>query len=258
MNFQTLVYNRSDKHRLFAEADQAYVAELENALFEHSDLILYVNEYMLREESGQTGERARLFDHGVDLDLFRLDASSTEPMDLQAIPRPRIGFFGSLRSYMVDFPLLCHVAKSIPEAQLVLIGDMHDSTKELDGLDNVHLLGFKEYALIPHYGVHFDVALMPYRDNEWIRHCNPIKLKEYLALGLQIVSTDFPEAHRYADHIDIAEDDVDFVAKIRHALGKPASNGSKMALRKVVENDTWDNRADEFLTLLDDMTGPER
>lgn len=258
MDCRALVYNRSDKHRLFAESDQTYIEELESALFKHSDLILYVNGRLLREESEQTGDRAHLLDHGVDLDLFRLDGSAAEPTDLQSIPKPRIGFFGSLRSYMVDFPLLCHVARNIPEAQLVFIGDTQDSIEEFDGIENVHFLGFKEYAQVPHYGLHFDVALMPYRDNEWIRYCNPIKLKEYLALGLPTVSTDFPEAHRYQEHISIAKDADDFVAKIRHVLGKTADNGSRTALRQVVEHDTWDNRVDEFLTMLDDVTKPQR
>ena len=258
LDYRTLIYNRSDKHRLFAEADQTYIAELENALFKHADLILYVNGHMLREESDQTGERARLFDHGVDLELFRFDGSAAEPADLHAIPKPRIGFFGSLRSHMVDFALLCHVAKSIPEAQLVLIGDTQDSIEEFDGLDNVRFLGFKPYAQIPNYGLHFDVALMPYRDNEWIRYCNPIKLKEYLALGLRIVSTDFPEAYRYEDHISITKDADDFVAKIRRALEHPADGGSRAVLRRVVESDTWDNRVGELLTLLDDIAKTKR
>ena len=42
---------------------------------------------------------------------------------------------------------------------------------------------------IPAYGSGFDVALMPWLDNDWIRYCNPIKVKEYLALGLPVVTT---------------------------------------------------------------------
>ena len=79
-------------------------------------------------------------------------------------------------------------------------------------------LGFRPYEQIPAYGAAFDVALMPWLRNDWIEHSNPIKLKEYLALGLPVVSTDFPEVHYYSDAIAIARDADQFVELVREAL----------------------------------------
>ena len=81
----------------------------------------------------------------------------------------------------------------------MLIGDATCSMERYAKYPNVHWLDFRPYEQIPGYGSGFDVALMPWLDNDWIKHANPIKMKEYLALGLAVVSTDFPEVDRYAD-----------------------------------------------------------
>ena len=54
---------------------------------------------------------------------------------------------------------------------------------------NVHWLG--PYEEIPSYGSWLDIAIMPRLDIDWMRQSNPIKLKEYLALGLPVLSTPF-------------------------------------------------------------------
>jgi hypothetical protein len=87
---------------------------------------------------------------------------------------------------------------------------------------------------------------MPWLDNEWIKHSNPIKLKEYLALGLPVVTTDFPEAHHYADYLSIARDADAFIAAIHHLLSLPPIPNSQ---RGAVLTQSWSCRA----TLLIDL-----
>ena len=64
----------------------------------------------------------------------------------------------------------------------------------LRALPNVHFLGRKPYAALPGYCKAFDVALLPFIKNELTENANPLKLREYLAAGLPVVSTDIPEA----------------------------------------------------------------
>ncbi|MEZ5988071.1 MAG: glycosyltransferase [Planctomycetota bacterium] len=186
MRVGKVFYNRSDKHSEFPEADRDLLLGLETALLEGADRVLYCSEALLDDERGVVGERGLFLDHGVDLAHFR--PRDRVPADLEAVPRPRVGFFGNLRAHLVDVPLLARVAEALPEASLVLIGDRVPETDALEHLPNVHLLGRRGYEDIPAYGSGFDVGLMPYRDVEWIRCSNPIKLKEYLALGLPVVS----------------------------------------------------------------------
>ncbi len=85
------------------------------------------------------------------------------------------------------------------------------------------MLGKKPYEKIPHYGKCFDVAIMPWRQNRWIELCNPIKLKEYLALGKPVVSTSFPELQNYLDVTYTAKTPEEFVRCIKKALAEEIS-----------------------------------
>ena len=115
----------------------------------------------------------------------------------------------------------------------------------------MHWLGHRPYAEIPGTAVGFDVALMPWLDNEWIEHCNPIKLKEYLALGLPIVSTDFPEVHHYADVVRIGRDHDSFVNEVEKALLDRTSGAAR---RQAIVGATWNQRALDLIALAEGDT----
>ncbi|RZS44672.1 GT2 family glycosyltransferase [Herbihabitans rhizosphaerae] len=248
MRRRSLVFNRSDRHSAFPESDEPTIRALEDSLLRESDHVLYVSRALQHDESEATGERAHFLDHGVDLDHFRRRTQRQIPRDLAEVPGLKIGFFGSLDDYLVDFDLLERVAAEIPEASLVLIGDATCSMERFDKYPNVHWLGFRPYERIPAYGSGFDVALMPWLSNEWITHANPIKMKEYLALGLAVVSTDFPEVARYREVIRVAGDHARFVELIRDSL---ADGGPRTPeLRRVeVADASWDSRAAALMAL---------
>ncbi|MDQ3577302.1 MAG: glycosyltransferase [Actinomycetota bacterium] len=245
MSRRGLIYNRSDRHSAFPEADQVAIAALEDKLLAGSDHVLYVSRELQAEDAHATGHRGFFLDHGVDLQHFH--RRDELPADLAAIPGPRIGFFGSLDDYLVDFDLLERIAREIPEASLVLIGDATISMDRFAKYPNVHWLDFRPYAQIPAYGSGFDVALMPWLDNDWIKHANPIKLKEYLALGLAVVSTDFPEVRHYADRIRVASHD-DFVAAIRETLADGGLSTPDDRRASVLPS-SWDSRALQLMDL---------
>ena len=216
MRRSSLVFNRSDLHSAFPEADGAWVAGLEDSLMRHSDTVLYVSHELMERDGAVVEGRSVFLDHGVDIDHF----SPTGEIDpeVAAIPRPRLGFFGGLDDYVVDMDLLRRTAEENPDASLVLVGDATCSMDELTRLPNVHWLGFRPYSAIPAMGRGFDVALMPWLDNEWIRFANPIKLKEYLALGLPVVSTEYPEVDAYRKQVLVAHDRSDFPGMARRAV----------------------------------------
>ncbi|MGW4113603.1 glycosyltransferase [Actinosynnema sp. NPDC004786] len=248
MRRHRLVFNRSDRHSDFPEADRASIEALENQLLDHADHVVYVSHALMEEERARTGSRAYFLDHGVDVDHFTARPQHEWPDDVRAVPGPRIGFFGALDDFVVDFDLLERVAAELPDASLVLIGDATHPMERFDKYPNVHWLGFRPYDLIPAYGSAFDVAIMPWQDNDWIKRSNPIKLKEYLALGLPVVSTDFAELAHYTDRVRAARSHAEFVDALRRTL----SDGPLLpprALRTSVQPHSWQSRTRTLLTL---------
>lgn len=244
---RALVTNRSDLHSAFEETDQSLIRDFEHKLVSSSDVALYSSHSLLGSEGKLAGERAVFLDHGVDYDRFASATGKPHP-ELADVPRPIIGFFGGIDDYVVDLDLLKRVAEELPDCSLVLIGDATLPIDDLVSLPNVHWFGFKPYEEIPSYGAAFDVALMPWLQNTWIEQCNPIKLKEYLAIGLPVVSTDFPEVHFYAEQIAIAPDHDAFIRCVREAVdGQPV--GTLESRKARVEGVTWDRQAEELVRL---------
>jgi glycosyltransferase involved in cell wall biosynthesis len=243
---RALILNKSDKFSTLPDVDQPFIASLERQLLVHADRVVYVSRAMMEDDAPLVDDRGVFLDHGVDLEHFTRRAAEEIPADMAALDRPRVGYFGNLADYRVDLELLERLARELPDVQLVLVGEATCSMERFEHLPNVHWLGPRPYEVIPAYGSGFDVGLMPYLRNEWIRHSNPIKLKEYLALGLPIVSTEVPEVARYTEWLFMADDPDDFVEKVRAALdGRAPSNPDDR--RAAVAPYSWDSRAETLV-----------
>ncbi|GAA2867095.1 hypothetical protein GCM10010517_26620 [Streptosporangium fragile] len=255
MRRRALVFNRSDRHSSFPESDRPTIEALERGLLERSDHVLYVSTALMGEERDVTGDRAYFLDHGVDTEHFRRRPESEQPAEIRRIPGPRVGFFGALDDYLVDFDLLERIAVELPDVSLVLVGAATVPMERLTRHPNVHWLGFRPYEQIPGYGSGFDVAIMPWLDNSWIQHSNPIKLKEYLALGLPVVSTRFQEIMNYADRVRIAADGDLFLDAIRATLRDGGLQPAE-AMRGSVLGASWSSRAAQLMALAETSPDP--
>src|SRR5688572_13711012 len=249
MKRSSLVYNRSDKHSAFSEADHGLIAGLERELLTKADGVLYSSRAFRDSERELTGARAHFLDHGVDTKHFAPRAR-TGVLEKSGCKRPIVGFFGGLDDYVIDFDLLERIAVERPQYTLVLIGDATLSMERLTRHANVKHLGFRPYAEIPELGADFDVSIMPWLDNDWIRSCNPIKLKEYLSLGQEVVTTWFPEVEHYRDFVHVAKTGDEFLARIDDVVRGARSKGDRHAL---LGHATWDDRTQELLSILDDL-----
>jgi hypothetical protein len=247
MQHSTIAYNRSDKHSEFGEADNRFIARLEAELFAHADRVIYCSRVLLASEQHQVGKRALFIDHGVDTTHFA-PRPRTGALAALGCTRPIVGFFGTIDDYLIDFDLLERIAIERPQYSLVLVGDASLPMDRLTRHANVFHLGFRPYEEIPSLGADFDVSIMPWLDNDWIRSCNPIKLKEYLALGQQVVSTYFPELDHYAALVHVARNHVEFLAQIDKVVQGATATGDRQAL---LAHATWEDRSVELLDALD-------
>jgi glycosyltransferase involved in cell wall biosynthesis len=240
-----LVYLRIDLFEEMPEANKCYIASLDDELTRSADLVLYVNRALWKQGMNKN-KNSLLIRHGVDFDLFANAAKSMcVPSDIAKIPRPTIGFFGDISDKTSDIALLEFVAERLPDMSLVFVGSISADVSRLKQFRNVHFLGQKPYNQVPFYGKEFDVAIMPWNRSRWIKFCNPIKLKEYLALGKPVVSTYYPEIEPYSDVVYVARDYDEFISCLHAAIeeGDPAKAEDR---RKNVQDETWDSKVEQI------------
>jgi glycosyltransferase involved in cell wall biosynthesis len=233
-----LVYQRTDRYEEYPNVDHEVVKTYDRKLKALADLTIFANQMLFHQEASQC-KKALYIDHGVDYEVFsRAELNPHKPEDIARIPKPIVGYFGSITGHTIDIDFVNAVVKQMPEISFVFVGDVFLKAAELQSRKNVWFLGQKPYEQIPHYGKCFDVAIMPWRQNRWIEGCNPVKLKEYLALGKPVISTPFPELERYLEVVHVAKTPEEFAQYIRIALAED-SKEQITARRKKVETASW-------------------
>ncbi len=242
---EKIVYYCVDEYTAFTGAASG-LKEIEEELFRKSDLVV-VSAEKLFEDKKQFNKNTFIIRHGTDWNHFRkaLDTETKIPGEIKDLPRPVIGFHGLLADW-VDFELIKKVAEHFKIGSVVLIGkiavDAERKIKILDGVSNIHFLGRKPYAELPAFCKGFDIALNPFAINDLTLAANPLKVREYLAAGLQVISTDIPEV-RILEHCLIGETDEDFIKKIEFALENPKP---REEISDSIRHESWDAKIDEL------------
>ncbi len=98
----------------------------------------------------------------------------------------------------------------------------------------------KNYKEIPNYIYYSDVALIPFEVNELTNSVSPIKLYEYMSLGLNVVSTNLKEVKYINSPAYIADSYEKFVNYIKQAI-KNKDKDRQRNIRFSKEN-TWNKR----------------
>lgn len=250
-----LVYQRTDRHEEYPNVDHNIISEYDRKLKSSADVTLFVNSSLYMKEHSQC-KNALFLDHGVDFELFAsADQMRGKPSDISSISKPIAGYFGAIEEHKLDIDFIEQIVDLLPDISFVFVGEASPKFLRLGERKNVWLLGQKTYEQIPHYGQCFDVAILPWRKNRWTEAANPIKVKEYLALGKPFVSTPvFTQIQEYLDVAYVANNPEEFAHCIVKALNE--DNRERIAARREkVQKDTWDSKAQLVLGKLLDNNG---
>lgn len=181
--------------------------------------------------------------NGANVGHFNAAENRSEPEDLRPIPHPRLTFVGGI-AYWVDLELIRYLANLRPDWQIVMIGPVMVNLLGIDRLRNVHILRRKPYDDLPAYLAWSDIALNPYRVDSIAENCSPLKLYEYMAAGLPVVSTDMPEARKFPGIVDVARSYDAFGAAINSILDwQPEKRAERsQAAKEESLNHSWESR----------------
>jgi glycosyltransferase involved in cell wall biosynthesis len=188
--------------------------------------------------------------NGVDFDLFSRAVTETHtlPDELSDMPRPRLIFIGSLDVW-IDYALIEYVAQKRPEWSLILIGPAKTNVQQIKQYPNIYLLGRKERQLLPQYLHTADVALIPFQVNDLTSAVSPLKLYEYMAAGVPVVSTEMPEVRALHPTVRVATDYEEFLLHVENALHD--NRQQRAELVEYAARSSWDARVEKISHLIE-------
>jgi len=245
-----LVYYCVDDWAHAGAYDGARLAAAEARLCGRADIV-FATSQPLAEAKRALNPATYLAPHGVDHAHFAraLDPRVAVAPELRSLRQPVIGYVG-LIDERVDQALLAHVAARHPEWTVALAGRSVVDTSALAAHPNVRFLGHVPYERLPELLKGFAAALVPFAVNEYTRHVNPLKLREYLSAGVGVVSSDLPEVAAYGRWCTIARDAAHAVRALETLL---ATDTATLRARRsaAMRAEGWDARVMELARVVD-------
>ena len=240
-----LIYYCVDDFSLWPGLEADVVCDMEAQLIERSDSIIAVSD-TLYHRLVKSGKQTYLLTHGVDLEMFSTAVESELPL-LKEIPKPRVGFFGLIDGRM-NWDLLIPLASRMPEISFVFAGPVDVTAGALPRIRNFHYIGKINYRELPRFIAGLGVLMLPYRTGELSEAISPLKLKEYIATGKQVVSTPIAEARRWSNLVCNAATVSEWVAVLSGAADR-LPNLQRTPADSWLLRESWGNKAREFLEI---------
>ncbi len=243
-------YDRADEYlgdkrfeSLFYKEDEA-VSKLVDVVF--------VSSQSLYERHKKYNPNTYLIPNGAEIDLIRktLKNNSLIPKDIRNIKKPIIGFIGSI-SYWLDYDLIKFIACSHPDWQIIMIGPIKHNISDLKKMSNIMFLGRKTFEEIPLYVNQFDVGLLPFKINRITKAVSPIKVFEYLAVGIPVVSVDLPEVKKLKPIVKVGHTKEEFVMMLENSINEEKKPKVIQQRIKLAEDNSWNKRVGRMVEIID-------
>ena len=227
------------------------VARVESQLVERSDRFLVCSE-TLGAAWRKRGADPVVLPNGCDVQHFRQARTAARPDDVD--PGRSYAIYVGTMTDRIDPNLLRSVADR--RIDVLLVGDQRRTShwsefKELVEHPRIQHVGRRTYEQLPAYLGAASVGLVPYRSNRYNRGSFPLKMLEYLAAGLTVVSSDLPAAHWLASqHIGIATDAHGFADLVATQMERAGSEEVVEGCHRLAQKHDWSQRAAQLAELI--------
>ncbi|MDV8146986.1 glycosyltransferase [Arthrobacter sp. B10-11] len=172
---------------------------------------------------------------------------------LQPSRSPSAVFAGNLTSKKIDFQLLRDLMAA--GVDLHLAGPVAQGGGDADALlQELVSMGAEYHGMLNLQSLSelmagSTVGLIPYELNSYTRGVSPLKVYEYLAAGLRVVSTPVPSVIPRDGHVDVAQSRAHFVEAVRDGLALTTDDIRSERVRLAREN-SWSGRGNEARELV--------
>jgi PEP-CTERM/exosortase A-associated glycosyltransferase len=245
-----VIYEARDDWEQFFRAGSSkwYDAEIERTLCREADFVTTVS-VTLRNKMVAMGahpERTFLVPNGVSREFLENAKASFAHRRSGYRGTGTVGYFGGLTGKWFDWDLLAVTAARRPHLRFEIIGFAEPESLNLPG--NVVMLGAKNHEEIIGIASNWSLGIIPFKNTKLAEGVDPIKIYEYLALGLPCVSCWMPQIKDYPLTFTY-RDDSRFEETLDMALKYTPSAEDWVQAESFVAGSTWDQRVRMTLSI---------
>lgn len=197
-----------------------------------ADLTVYSALGLENYVDGLNPRKSAFVPNGVDCGLFRKTGKGQHrhPL-LQHIPDPFVLYTGMIDA-RVNFRAIRFAARSLPQVSFVFAGPvgtgMSNSINDLPS--NVHFIGPLPHQQLPGLMQFAAAGMIPFdveSQMDLIQGIRPLKLFEYMAAGLSVISAKWPELEKLDSPAWLYGNKEQFAKLVHNALDRDYDQNSK-------------------------------
>lgn len=214
----------------------------EKAFIEKSKNV-FCSSNKLLEKCKKINISTHLIENGVNTNTFIKHLKNNSDANV-------IGYVGSIDDRL-DMELLEFIIESNKNYNFQFIGRIVDEEvqNKLSKYENVELVPAVSPTILADYIAKFKVGLIPFVRNQFTENIYPMKVNEYLALGVPVVSTHFSDLSSLANIIKIAKNKNEY----QNLILSEISIDSDIKRQKRIDfakTQSWTNKALKMHTVL--------
>jgi len=223
------------------------IAEGYSRILERADVVVTNAEVMQSRLKDRGAREAHLVRNGVRSEWLE------QPPWVPPSGPVVLGYAGKLAK-RIDVKTLCGIAEKHPLWRIELAGPVLDAAwvAPLRKFGNVLWLGDRPHDELPELFRRWHVGLIPHNVGKLENGGHPIKLYEYLAIGIPVVTTPIGGVDVLGPIPFIAQSGAPFVKAVEEALAPQQATADAVSRRRAAVREwTWKRAADQLVDLFD-------
>lgn len=209
--------------------------------------VLITTSDFLNEKKLKLNKNSFVVKNGVDFPVFAKSAKT----DIHKRERKKIGFIGSF-DHRFDLETVEYAVSQMPEYDFEFVGDMRNevSRATLSKYPNVSFGNPVTPNEVPPLMADCDAGIIPYLMNEVNRNIYPLKINEYMSVGVPVVMNNFATLPEFDGMVSVANNKAEFVEKLKTEVER--DNKEKIMTRiEFASENSWEARTESFSKILE-------
>ena len=221
------------------------IFEIEDNFAKNVDGIITTSDYLNAQKS-VFNKNCFVVKNGVDFPHFSKFAKT----QVFKRERKRVGFIGSLDPRF-DIETVEYAISNMPDYDFEFIGDMRNELMKstLSKFPHVKFFEPVQPDEVPALLAQYDAGMIPYLVNDVNKNIYPLKINEFMAVGVPLVMTPFATLPEFENMVSVSESKHDFVIKLKTVMNEDTADKIMERVQFASKN-SWDARTLDFANFI--------